>query len=113
MVKVGTEASLPDVTVAPATSSARQDTGGGEAAQAMTTTPPAVTDEMVAELRCSLDDAQLVELTMMISVANSRSRCSSALGLISQGFRDRCEIPARCATCSEFDGHRRVLFSRC
>ena len=63
--------------------------------EAMTTTPLEVTDGMVAELRRSLDDAQLVELTMMISVENSRSRFNSALGLSSQGFRDRCEIPAR------------------
>lgn len=64
-------------------------------AEAMTTTPLEVTDAMVAELRRSLDDAQLVELTMMISVENSRSRFNSALGLTSQGFRDRCEVPAR------------------
>jgi alkylhydroperoxidase family enzyme len=64
-------------------------------AEAMTTTPLEVTDEMVAGLRASLDDAELVELTMMISVENSRSRFNSALGLTSQGFRDRCEVPAR------------------
>ncbi|TKJ24530.1 carboxymuconolactone decarboxylase [Blastococcus sp. CCUG 61487] len=63
--------------------------------EAVTATPPAVTDEMVAELRRHLDDAQLVELTMMVSVENSRSRFNSALGLTSQGFRDRCEVPAR------------------
>lgn len=64
-------------------------------AEAMTTTPLQVDDGMVAGLREHLDDAQLVELTMMISVENSRSRLNSALGLTSQGFRDRCEIPAR------------------
>jgi AhpD family alkylhydroperoxidase len=63
-------------------------------AEAVTATPPAVTDEMVAELRRQLDDAALVELTMMVSVENVRSRFNSALGLTSQGFRDRCEIPA-------------------
>jgi len=63
-------------------------------AEAATATPPTVTDEMVAELRRRLDDAQLVELTMMIAVENVRSRFNSALGLTSQGFRDRCEIPA-------------------
>lgn len=63
-------------------------------AEAMSTTPPGVTDEMVARLRRRLDDAQLVELTMMVSVENSRSRFNSALGLTSQGFADRCEIPA-------------------
>ena len=64
-------------------------------AEAASSTPPTVTDEQVAELRRDLDDAQLVELTMMIAVENSRSRFNAALGLTSQGFRDRCEVPAR------------------
>jgi len=63
-------------------------------AEAMTTTPPSVTDEMVAGLQRELDDAELVELTMMVAVENVRSRFNSALGLTSQGFKDRCEIPA-------------------
>ena len=63
-------------------------------AEAVTATPPAVTDEMVAALRQQLDDAQLVELTMMVGVENVRSRFNSALGLTSQGFTDRCETPA-------------------
>jgi alkylhydroperoxidase family enzyme len=64
-------------------------------AEAMTRTPLEVTDEMVAGLRRDLDDAQLVELTMMVAVENNRSRFNSALGLTSQGFKDRCEIPVR------------------
>jgi alkylhydroperoxidase family enzyme len=63
-------------------------------AEAATATPVQVTDEMVAGLRAHLDDAQLVELTMMIAVENVRSRFNGALGLTSQGFKDRCEIPA-------------------
>ena len=66
-------------------------------AEAVSTTPLGVTDEMVAGLRRHLDDAQLVELTMMVAVENNRSRFNSALGLTSQGFKDRCEIPARSA----------------
>ena len=64
-------------------------------AEAATATPPAVTDEMVDGLRRELGEAALVELTMMIAVENQRSRFNSALGLTSQGFKDRCEIPAR------------------
>jgi AhpD family alkylhydroperoxidase len=64
-------------------------------AEAVTSTPLAVTDEMVDELRRHLDDAELVELTMMVAVENTRSRFNSALGLTSQGFKDRCEIPDR------------------
>jgi alkylhydroperoxidase family enzyme len=63
-------------------------------AEAVTATPPAVTDEMVADLRRHLNDAELVELTMMVAVENVRSRFNSSLGLTSQGFTDRCEIPA-------------------
>ncbi len=66
-----------------------------EYAEAMSTTPMGVTDEMVAGLRRDLDDAALVELTTMVAVENSRARANSALGLHSQGFRDRCELPAR------------------
>jgi AhpD family alkylhydroperoxidase len=65
-----------------------------EYAEAVSATPPAVTDGMVAALRRELGDAALVELTMMIAVENQRSRFNSALGLTSQGFKDRCELPA-------------------
>jgi len=65
-----------------------------EYAEAMSTTPMGVTDEMVAGLRRELDDAALVELTMMVAVENSRARFNSALGLTGQGFRDRCDLPA-------------------
>jgi alkylhydroperoxidase family enzyme len=63
-------------------------------AEAATATPLEVTDEMVADLRRELDDAEVVELTMMVAVENVRSRFNAALGLTSQGFKDRCEIPA-------------------
>lgn len=66
-----------------------------EYAEAMTSTPPVVTDEMVAGLRDELTDEQLVELTEMIAVENLRSRTNSALGLTSQGFKDHCEVPTR------------------
>ena len=62
-------------------------------AEAMTATPPQVTDEMVERLSAHLSEAQLVELTAIVAVENLRSRINSALGLTSQGFKDRCEIP--------------------
>jgi AhpD family alkylhydroperoxidase len=65
-----------------------------EYAEAATATPPAVTDDLVGSLRRDLGEAALVELTMMIAVENQRSRFNSALGLTSQGFKDRCEVPA-------------------
>jgi AhpD family alkylhydroperoxidase len=67
-------------------------------AEAMSTTPLTVTDEMVAGLRRQMDDAALVELTMMVAVENERSRFNSALGLTSQGFKDRCELADRTPT---------------
>jgi alkylhydroperoxidase family enzyme len=63
-------------------------------AEAMTDTPPSVTDAMVQRLRGHLGEAQLVELTAIVAVENLRSRINGALGLTGQGFRDRCEIPA-------------------
>ncbi|MEU7137479.1 carboxymuconolactone decarboxylase family protein [Streptomyces sp. NPDC046261] len=66
-----------------------------EYSEAMTATPPAVEDELVERLRRCLGEAALVELTAMVAVENLRSRMNSALGLSSQGFKDRCEIPER------------------
>jgi alkylhydroperoxidase family enzyme len=60
-----------------------------EYAEAMTTTPPRVTDAMVEAVRRHLNEAQLVELTAIIAVENLRSRINSALGLTEQGVTDR------------------------
>ncbi len=64
-----------------------------EYAEAMTATPPTVTDDLAAALREDLGVDAFVELTMMVAVENQRSRFNSALGLSSQGFADRCELP--------------------
>jgi alkylhydroperoxidase family enzyme len=63
-----------------------------EYAEAMTATPPEVTDEQAEALRRDLGDAAFVELTMIVAVENERSRFNSALGLTSQGFKDRCGL---------------------
>lgn len=65
-----------------------------EYAEAMTATPPEVTDEMAEALRADLGEDAFVELTMIVAVENERSRFNSALGLTSQGFKDRCELRA-------------------
>ena len=64
-----------------------------EYAEAMTQTPPAVTDAMVERLREQLGEAAVVELTMMVAIENQRSRFNSAMGLASQGYSDVCELP--------------------
>jgi AhpD family alkylhydroperoxidase len=64
-----------------------------EYAEAMSVTPPAVTDWMVEKLLDQLGPAAVVELTQMIALENMRSRFNSAAGLQSQGYSDVCEIP--------------------
>ena len=64
-----------------------------EYAEAMTNTPPTVTDELSARLLEQLGPAALVELTACIGFANLSTRGNTALGITSQGFSDACEIP--------------------
>jgi alkylhydroperoxidase family enzyme len=64
-----------------------------EYAEAMTATPPTVTDEQSARLQKELGEAALVELTAIVAIENLRSRVNSAFGLTGQGFSDQCEIP--------------------
>ncbi|MEU7041126.1 carboxymuconolactone decarboxylase family protein [Streptomyces varsoviensis] len=63
-----------------------------EYAEAMTSTPPTVDDALFDRLRRHLDEPRLVELTAIIAVENLRARMNSALGITSQGFKDRCDI---------------------
>ena len=64
-----------------------------EYAEAMSTTPLTVTDELVARLVDQLGAEAVVELTQMIALENMRSRFNSAAGLQSQGYSDVCELP--------------------
>jgi alkylhydroperoxidase family enzyme len=64
-----------------------------EYAEAMTSTPPAVTDELAASLLDRLGPAALVELTVFIGFANLATRVNTAHGITSQGYSDACEIP--------------------
>lgn len=61
-------------------------------AEAMTATPPTVTDETVRDLRQRLGDARLVELTALVALENYRSRFNDALGLQGQGFKESCDL---------------------
>ena len=64
-----------------------------EYAEAMTNTPPTVTDELSARLLEQLGPAAMVEVTACIAFANLSTRSNTALGITSQGFSDDCEIP--------------------
>jgi alkylhydroperoxidase family enzyme len=64
-----------------------------EYAEAMTNTPPTVTDELSADLLDQLGPAAIVELTAFIAFANLAARANAAHGIESQGFSAECEIP--------------------
>ena len=64
-----------------------------EYAEAMTNTPPTVTDELSARLLDCLGPAALVELTAYIAFANFATRSNVALGVESQGLSAACAIP--------------------
>ena len=61
-------------------------------AEAMTQTPPTVTDEMSARLLEALGAAALVELTAYVGLANLYTRTNTAFGIESQGFSAACEL---------------------
>jgi alkylhydroperoxidase family enzyme len=63
-----------------------------EYAEAMTQTPPAVTDELSARLLAALGPAALVELTTFIALANFMTRSNTAFGIESQGFSAACDV---------------------
>ncbi|WP_406444149.1 carboxymuconolactone decarboxylase family protein [Streptomyces sp. NBC_01613] len=73
-----------------------------EYAEAMTNTPPNVTDELSAGLLDRLGPAALVELTAFIAFVNMATRNNTALGIESQGYSAACEIPL--AACPEKSG---------
>jgi alkylhydroperoxidase family enzyme len=64
-----------------------------EYAEAMTDTPPTVSDGLYARLLGQLGPAAMVELTVFIAFANMASRANTAHGITSQGYSDACEIP--------------------
>lgn len=63
-----------------------------EYAEAMSTTPVTVTDELAARLLAQLGPAAMVELTSVIGYANLTTRGNVALGIESEGFSDSCGL---------------------
>ena len=63
-----------------------------EYAEAMTQTPPTVTDELSARLLAPLGPAALVELTAYIALANFATRTNIAFGIESQEFSAACGL---------------------
>jgi alkylhydroperoxidase family enzyme len=62
-------------------------------AEAMSQQPPAVTDEMSAELLDELGAAGLIELTARVALMNATARMNIALGIRSDEFADACGLP--------------------
>jgi alkylhydroperoxidase family enzyme len=64
-----------------------------EYAEAMTETPPRVTDELFARLLENLGAPAMVELTTVVGFANMSTRGNTAMGIESQGFSKACRLP--------------------
>ncbi len=64
-----------------------------EYAEAMSETPPRVTDELSARLLEQLGAPAMVELTASVAFANMSTRCNTALGIEAQGFSKACTMP--------------------
>ncbi|MFJ8622815.1 carboxymuconolactone decarboxylase family protein [Kitasatospora sp. NPDC093550] len=62
-------------------------------AEAMSVTPPTVTDEQYGDLLDVLGPGAMVELTAYVAFVNMAARANIANGVSSQGFSDSCEIP--------------------
>jgi alkylhydroperoxidase family enzyme len=63
-----------------------------EYAEAMTRTPPTVTDELFARLLARLGAPAMIELTAWVALANQVARMNSALGIEAQGFSAACGL---------------------
>ncbi len=61
-------------------------------AEAMTMTPPTVTDELSARLLKALGAPALVELTGFIALANFATRTNTAFGVEAQGIAAACGL---------------------
>ncbi len=64
-----------------------------EYAEAMSVTPPRVTDELFARLLEQLGAPAMVELTASIGFANMNTRGNTAMGIEAQGFSKACPLP--------------------
>ncbi len=62
-------------------------------AEAMSETPPRVTDQLFARLLGQLGAPAMVELTSLVGFANMNTRGNTAMGIESQGFSKACKLP--------------------
>jgi alkylhydroperoxidase family enzyme len=70
-----------------------------EYAEAATSTPVQMSEDLVARLHELFSDEQIVELACWVALENYRSRINAGLGLRSQGFAAQCDVaPLRVAS---------------
>ncbi len=75
-----------------------------ELAEAMTATPPNVTDRLFARLQEYYDEAQLVELAAIVCQENFRSRFNTTFRIESLGMY--CPLPTAAREAGEHDAAR-------
>ena len=63
-----------------------------EYAEAMSQTPPTVTDELSDELLAAIGAPALLELAAKVGYLNATGRMNIALGIRSEGFADACGL---------------------
>jgi alkylhydroperoxidase family enzyme len=68
-----------------------------EYAEIATGSPAEVPGDVAERLRRHFGEAEIVELAAWVALENYRSRFNAGLGLKSEGFSDRCEIPLAAA----------------
>lgn len=66
-----------------------------EYAEAASSTPVVVSEDLVERLHTHFSEEEMVELAAWVALENYRSRFNAGLGLHSQGFSDSCQVPAR------------------
>jgi AhpD family alkylhydroperoxidase len=64
-----------------------------EYAEAMSETPPRVTDDLSDRLLDQLGAAGMIELVGVVAFANMTTRSNTALGIETQGFSKACKLP--------------------
>jgi AhpD family alkylhydroperoxidase len=64
-----------------------------EYAEAMSETPPRVTDELSDRLLARLGAPAMIELVASVAFANMTTRSNVALGIEAQGFSKACKLP--------------------
>jgi alkylhydroperoxidase family enzyme len=67
-------------------------------AEAVSETPPSVTDDQTERLLDQLGPAALVELTAWIAFANLAARMNISLGIESEGLSSSCPVPLASST---------------